>query len=75
MANCSDRLMSPAQVRKSLAFAKRDDGKDLSGWWSVTVYNWCRAHRSLRVELNEPQGKKSMTNARPQWQLGWQIQL
>lgn len=73
--NGTARLMSPAQVRKSLAFAKRDDGKEQSGWWAVTIYNWCRPHRSLRVKLDEPQGKKSIVNARLQWRLGWQIQL
>ncbi|MCO5189959.1 MAG: hypothetical protein M9918_17425 [Anaerolineae bacterium] len=71
--NGTARLMSPAQQRKSLAFAKRDDGKVHSGWWALTVYNWCRPRRSLRIKLAAPQGKKSLLNARRRWRLGWQI--
>ena len=52
--------MSKTQVRKTLAFAKRADEKLRLGWWGVTVYNWCRPHRSLRERLPEPQGKNSM---------------
>jgi hypothetical protein len=56
--NGTARLMSKAQVRKTLAFAKREDQKTALGWWAVTVYNWCRPHRSLQCPLPEPQGKK-----------------
>jgi IS1 family transposase/transposase-like protein len=65
--NGTARLMSKAQVRKSLAFAKRKDQKTALGWWSVTVYNWCRSHRSLRCLLPEPQGKKSISNGLQPW--------
>ena len=58
--NGTARLMDKAQVRKTLAFAKRKEEKLRLGWWAVTAYNWCREHRSLRQLLPEPQGKKSM---------------
>jgi IS1 family transposase/transposase-like protein len=67
--NGTARLMSKAQVRKSLAFAKREDQKTALGWWGVTVYNWCRPHRSLRCQLPEPQGKKSISSVPQRWRL------
>lgn len=39
--NGTARLMSKAQVRKTLAFAKREEQKTALGGWGVTVYNWC----------------------------------
>lgn len=71
--NGTARLMSKAQVRKTLAFAKRDDQKTALGWWGLTVYNWCRSHRSLRRPLPEPQGKKSISNVPRPWLLGWKV--
>lgn len=68
--NGTARLMSKAQVRKTLAFAKRADQKTALGWWGVIVYNWCRPHRSLRSLLPQPQGKKSINNVHLQWLLG-----
>ncbi len=56
--NGTARRMSAHQVRRSLAFSRRPDTKLALGWWGVTVYNWCRPHRSLRQVLPEPQGKK-----------------
>ena len=67
--NGTARLMSKAQVRKTLAFAKRKDQKTALGWWGLTVYNWCRPHRSLRRLLPEPQGKKSISNVPLLWLL------
>jgi IS1 family transposase len=46
--NGTARLMCSAQVRKSLAFSRRLDTKQALGWWTLTTYNWCRSHRSLR---------------------------
>jgi IS1 family transposase/transposase-like protein len=54
--NGTARRMSAAQVRKTLAFARREDTKSALGWWAVTVYNWCRPHSSLRQPLPEPVG-------------------
>lgn len=65
--NGTARTMSAYQVRKSLAFARRTDTKLALGWWGVTVYNWCRPHRSLRQPLAQPMGKKSTSNVRPPW--------
>jgi len=67
--NGTARLMSAAQVRKSLAFAKRGETKEAMGWWAMTVYNWCREHRSLKRLLSEPVGKKSMNKGHPPWPL------
>ena len=65
--NGTARSMSKAQVRRTLAFAKRQEEKTALGWWATTVYNWCREHRSLREKLPIPQGKKSMSNALLPW--------
>lgn len=67
--NGTARLMSKTQVRKTLAFAKREDQKTALGWWGLTVYNWCRPHRSLRCPLPEPQGKKSISSVPRLWLL------
>jgi IS1 family transposase/transposase-like protein len=73
--NGTARLMSKAQVRKSLAFAKREDQKIALGWWALTAYNWCRPHRSLRYPLPQPQAKKSINNVPQLWPSAWQIQF
>lgn len=67
--NGTARSMSKAQVRKTLAFAKRQEEKTALGWWTTTVYNWSREHRSLREELSMPQGKKSINSVHLLWQL------
>jgi len=67
--NGTHRLMSKAQVRKTLAFAKRQEEKTALGWWATTVYNWSRQHRSLREKLPTPQGKKSIDNEPQLWRL------
>ena len=67
--NSTHRLMSKAQVRKTLAFAKRQEEKTALGWWATTVYNWSRKHRSLREKLLAPQGKKSIDNVLRLWRL------
>jgi hypothetical protein len=46
--NGTARLMSAAQVRRTSAFAGKDSTKEARGWWSMTVYNGCRSHRSLK---------------------------
>jgi IS1 family transposase/transposase-like protein len=65
--NGTARTMSVYQVRKSLAFARRTDTKQALGWWGVTVYNWCRLHRSLRQPLVQPLGKKSISSDHQRW--------
>jgi IS1 family transposase len=65
--NGTARTMSAHQVRKSLAFSRRTDTKHALGWWGVTVYNWCRPHRSLRQPLAQPMGKKSISSDHRRW--------
>lgn len=65
--NGTARRMNAHQVRRSLAFSRRADTKEALGWWSVTVYNWCRPHRSLRQAMAEPVGKKSTNHERLPW--------
>lgn len=67
--NGTARRMVIYQVRKSLAFSRRPDVKSALGWWGVTVYNWCRKHRSLRSPLTLPQGKKSSNSVPRPWPL------
>ncbi|MEZ4707011.1 MAG: hypothetical protein R3A44_36540 [Caldilineaceae bacterium] len=50
--------MSAYQIRKSIAFSRRPDVKRNLAWWGITVYNWCRKHRSLRSPLDMTSGKK-----------------
>jgi transposase-like protein/IS1 family transposase len=69
--NATARRMAVYQTRKSLAFARRPQVKSALGWWGVTVYNWCRPHRTLRQLLPHPTGKKSTGNAHPPWPLAW----
>jgi IS1 family transposase/transposase-like protein len=69
--NGTARRMSAYQVRKSLAFARRPDTKVALGWWGVTIYNWCRPHRSLQRPLAEPQGKKSSSSEHQRWPWAW----
>lgn len=52
------RRMSAHQARISLAFSRPPETKLALGWWAVTVYNWLRPHRSLRLALAQPQAKK-----------------
>ena len=65
--NGTARRMTIYQVRKSIAFSRRPDVKLALGWWGVTVYNWCRHHRSLRQPIDEPEGKKSTNSALRPW--------
>lgn len=65
--NGTARLMSAAQVRKTLAFAGKESTKAAMGWWGMTVYNWCRPHRSLKQLLSAPMGKKSMNRGHRLW--------
>lgn len=71
--NATARRMAVYQLRKSLAFARRADVKLNLGWGAVTVYNWCRSHRSLRRPLTHALGKKSTNNAPLPWRQGWPI--
>jgi IS1 family transposase len=65
--NGTARLMNAHQARRSLAFSRRPDTKPALGWWSLTVYNWSRPHRTLRLPLAHPHGKKSSSRAHQPW--------
>ena len=65
--NGTARRMSAYQVRKTLAFARRPESKVALGWWGLTVYNWCRSHRTLRQRLPQPVGKKSTSHSHRPW--------
>jgi len=65
--NGTARRMNAHQVRRSLAFSRRNDTKPALGWWGLTVYNWSRPHRALRLPLPQPQDKKSSSLAPRQW--------
>src|SRR5574340_561806 len=71
--NGTARRMSAHQVRRSLAFSRRPDTKLALGWWGLTVYNWCRSHRSLRSPLSEPLGKKSSNPKHLRWR--WDLPI
>ena len=68
--NGTARRMNAHQVRRSLAFAKRDRTRHALAWWSATVYNWVRIHRSLRQPLEVPEGKKRFQQRTPALAIG-----
>jgi IS1 family transposase len=65
--NGTARRMNAHQARRSLAFSRRADTKVALGWWGLTVYNWCRPHRSLRLPLAQSDGKKSSSLEPRSW--------
>lgn len=69
--NATARRINAHQVRRSLASSRRDDTKVALGWWGLIVYNWPRPHRSLRLPLLQPQGKKSSSRALLRWRWVW----
>jgi len=69
-SNGTARRMNAHQVRRSLAFAKRHRTRQAIAWWSATVYNWVREHRSLKVLLQVPQGRKRYQQRTPAIALG-----
>jgi len=56
--NGTARGMDATSVRKSLAFAKTMETKQVLGAWGVLVYNWGRGCRSLKRPLPQPQGRR-----------------
>lgn len=68
--NGTARRMNAHQVRRSLAFAHRSRTRHAMAWWSATVYNWVREHRSLRRLLEVPEGKKRYQQRTPAMAIG-----
>jgi hypothetical protein len=55
--NGTSRRMNSYLVRKSLAFARKEESREALGWWNTVVYNFWRTQRGLRVPLSEPEGR------------------
>ena len=68
--NGTARRMNAHQVRRSLAFAHRHRTRQAIAWWSATVYNWVREHRSLRRPLAQPEGRKRYQQRTPAMAIG-----
>lgn len=68
--NGTARRINAHQVRRSLAFARRGETREAIAWWSAMVYNWVREHRSLRVPLEIPEGKKPFQQCTPAMAIG-----
>lgn len=68
--NGTARRMNAHQVRRSLAFARQPRTRQAIAWWSVTVYNWVREHRSLRQPLATPEGRKRYQQRTPAMAIG-----
>ncbi|WP_235108614.1 hypothetical protein [Acaryochloris sp. 'Moss Beach'] len=68
--NGTARRMNAHQVRRSLAFAHRSNTRQAVAWWSATVYNWVRVHRSLRTPLEVTEGKKRFQQRTPAMAVG-----
>lgn len=66
--NLTARGMDASQGRKTMAFARHRLTKFALGWWTTTVYNWCRENRMLKEPIRKPTDKKSMFSARLRWQ-------
>ncbi|MBO1438807.1 hypothetical protein, partial [Meiothermus sp. CFH 77666] len=56
--NATARRMDCFSVRKTLAFARIPETRQARGHWRMTVYNFARPHRSLRIPLAQPSGNK-----------------
>ncbi len=56
--NGTARGMDATSVRKTLAFARTTETKQVLGAWGVLIYNWARECRSLKRPLPQPQGRR-----------------
>lgn len=68
--NATARLMNSVQRRKTLAFSRHSTAKLALGWWTLTVYNWCRAHRMLRSKVEQFYGKSKFVQRTPAMVVG-----
>jgi hypothetical protein len=51
--NGTSRLRNQRKVRKTLAFSKARRYHQWMSWLTVTLYNFCRAHSSLKVKQGD----------------------
>ena len=56
--NGTSRRMNAYLVRKSLAFARKEESRQALGWFSTVVYNFCRPQRGLREPLSRSEGHR-----------------
>jgi IS1 family transposase/transposase-like protein len=56
--NGTSRRMNAYLVRRSLAFARTEEGREALGWWSTVVYNFYRTQRGLTVPLSSSEGHR-----------------
>lgn len=68
--NGTARCMNASQTRKTLAFSRHPTSKLALGWWTLTVYNWCRTHRMLKEPLRRPSFKKKYVQKTPAMAIG-----
>jgi IS1 family transposase/transposase-like protein len=68
--NATARMMNGVQQRKTLAFSRHSTAKLALGWWTLTVYNWCRAHRMLRSKVEQYFGKSKYVQRTPAMVVG-----
>lgn len=68
--NATARLMNSCQHRKTLAFSRHSTAKLALGWWTLTVYNWCRVHRMLRSKVEQFYGKSKYIPRTPAMVVG-----
>lgn len=67
--NLTARSMDASQGRKTMAFARHKLTKFSLGWWTTTVYNWCRENRMLKKPIRRPTDKKNIFRGHPRWRL------
>jgi hypothetical protein len=53
MLHGTSRLRNQRKVRKSLAFSQAHRSHRWMSWLSVTLYNSCRKHSSLKAKLGD----------------------
>ncbi|MGY2894857.1 IS1 family transposase [Deinococcus sp. UYEF24] len=68
--NGTARRMNPHQVRRSLAFARLPHVRQTVSDLVNAVYNFCQVHRSLRMKLDEPVGRRQYTKRTPAMAIG-----
>ena len=68
--NGTARGMNASQTRRTLAFSRHPTAKLALGWWTLTVYNWCRTHRMLQEPLRRPAFSKKYVHRTPAMAIG-----
>lgn len=68
--NGTARCMNASQTRRTLAFSRHPTTKLALGWWTLTVYNWCRTHRMLKEPLRRPTFRKKYVHKTPAMAIG-----